>query len=324
MSANNNTETTETREFIIVGQDQGTSFTLWDVAPAPTNAAKRLTALEEIDVDAVDAFGQVHTEWATSARAAVDQLLTKMRDLTGIDDYGLSPDSRMEAYGPAGDATPNDSIYGDAKSASAAGNTAYVVEAWSTPGLPTFNVKGLPGPHVNEIRDRVRAGTVNSGWTWPQSNLLIRLHLAASTHPAGKALGKSTSALDLAIACTALAASGRLDAKSLNGVTLIGELGLDGTVRVPNGLRDLVQAAADAGQGWAIVPGAGVDEARTVAGIHVLGVNSLNEAAALISAHHHHPAGCLHCTEPSGGHRPCTYRQPCTDCREDGIEPVGA
>ncbi|GGZ23451.1 hypothetical protein GCM10010387_15780 [Streptomyces inusitatus] len=94
------TTTTESVEFIIVGQDQGTGYTLWDIAPAPTNPGRRAAVLEELGVDAMDAFGSVHTEWAATPRAAVNRLLAAMRDQSGLDDYDLTADSQTENLGP--------------------------------------------------------------------------------------------------------------------------------------------------------------------------------------------------------------------------------
>ncbi|MFI9026324.1 magnesium chelatase domain-containing protein [Streptomyces sp. NPDC053560] len=299
---------TQEREFIIVGQGQGTSYTLWGVAPAPADPEKRAVALEEIAVDAMDALGEVTTVFAATGREAVDKHVANMRELSGLADYGLSPDSRWEAYGPAGDVAPDSSTYGNAEAAAVAGTTTYTVTASSAPGVAAFAVEELPTRYVTETRDRVRAGVLNSGLTWPESNVLVRL--AAD----GEHTTRGTSSLDLAIACTVLAASGRIESVSLEGVTLIGELGLDGRVRDPSGVRDLVQAAAAAGHRAAIVPDAALDEARTVPGIRLLGVASLNEVRSLIGDHFHHPAGCVHCTGDAA-HRACAVDEPCADCR---------
>ncbi|MFC8887091.1 hypothetical protein ACFT54_10075 [Streptomyces cinereoruber] len=90
----------EAREFIIVGQNRGNGYTLWDVAPAPTDPTRRATVLEELGIEAMDALGSVELEWATTARAAVNQLLTTLRDASGLDEYALTPDSRTENLGP--------------------------------------------------------------------------------------------------------------------------------------------------------------------------------------------------------------------------------
>ncbi|WP_433856679.1 magnesium chelatase domain-containing protein [Streptomyces kronopolitis] len=307
----------ETREYIIVGQRQGASYTLWDVAPAPADATKRAIALEEIGVEAMDAFGEVTTVWAASARAAVDQHVADLRERSGLDDYGLSANSNMEAYGPAGDVAPVSEPYGEAEALAAAGTSVYRLRGHSTPGRPNFNVFGLPGRHHIETRDRVRAGLVNSGMTWSQSNVSVQV-----TEPGDEPSGSSS--LDLAIACTVLAATGQFPVSALAGVVLIGELGLDGRLRPTRGVRDQVRAAVDAGAPAVLVPDADVPEAREVDGIRVLGASTLGEALSLLTSHAHHPGGCVHCNYDRGGHRPCTYRMPCPSCAADGIEPAGA
>ncbi|MEU8870459.1 magnesium chelatase domain-containing protein [Streptomyces javensis] len=304
----------ETREYIIVGQGRGVSYTLWDVAPAPTDATKRAIALEEIGVEAMDALGEVATVWAASAREAVDQHVADLRERSGIDDYGLSTDSNLDAYGPAGDVVPACEPYGNAEALAAAGTSVYRLHGRSTPGVPNFNVFGLPKRGHIETRDRVRAGTVNSGLPWSQSNVTV--DVGPGEEPTG-------SSLDLAIACVVLAATGQLPASALAGLVLIGELGLDGRLRPIRGVRDQVRAAVDAGALAVLVPDANVPEAREVGGIRVLGASTLGEALSLLTGHAHHPSDCVHCNDRRGGHRPCTYRMPCPGCAADGIEPAG-
>ncbi|CAL9536758.1 hypothetical protein [Streptomyces sp. enrichment culture] len=88
--------TTPVREFIIVGQCQGTGYTLWDIAPAPTDRARRDAVLEEIGMDAMDAFGSVNTECGATASEALERFLTDMRKQSGLDDYALTDDSQTE------------------------------------------------------------------------------------------------------------------------------------------------------------------------------------------------------------------------------------
>lgn len=199
--------TTETREFIIVGQDQGSSYLLWDVAPAPTDATKRAMALEEIEIDAHDAFGSVHLEHATSARAAVDQLLSALREQSGLDDYPLSPASQLESYqaDPDPNAATEPEPYGKAHALSATRDAGYQVNASSVPGTATFIVDGLPVRSTTSTRDRVRAGVINSGLDWPMSNVLVKI--APTGTDGDDATSVGTSGLDLAIACSVLAAA---------------------------------------------------------------------------------------------------------------------
>ncbi|MFB0617250.1 hypothetical protein [Streptomyces sp. AGS-58] len=91
------------REFIIAGQDRGTGFTLWGIVPAPTDPARRAAVLEELGVDAADAFGSVNTEYGATPREALGRFLADMRKQSGLDDYGLTADSRTDCLDePAG------------------------------------------------------------------------------------------------------------------------------------------------------------------------------------------------------------------------------
>lgn len=298
--------TTETREFIIVGQERGTSYCLWDVAPAPTDPTKRAMVLEEVGVDAMDAMGSVHTEHATSARAAVDQLITDLREQSGIGSYGLADDSQLDSYNaeaPAQPATEEPEPFGRAHTLSATRDTGYRIAASTVPGLPAFNVDGLPVRSPNETRDRVRAGVINSGLDWPMVNVLVRI--APITGMDGSSVG--TSGLDLAIACSVLAAAGQLPGDCLAGAAMVGELGLDGAVRVPYDLTTTVSRIAAGGATTVLVPTPAVDDVAT-AGVRVIGVGSLDEALAVLTGHWHHPQDCAHCT-PDGDtepHQPCT------------------
>jgi hypothetical protein len=316
VSANTNT-TTETGdiEFVIVGQDQGTGFRLWDVVPAPTDPDRRAALLEEWSVDAMDALGDLTTEWADSPRAAVEQLLVEMRERSGFDDYDLTADSQTECLGaapePAPTPEPDLAPYGGARAVSAAVGTPFRVFALSQPGTASLTIDGLPNRHGIETRDRVRAGIVNSGLHLPHTRLSVQV-TACDVQPKH---GSSTS-LDLAIACTALAACNQIAPESLAGTAMIGELGLDGKVRIPHGLADQVRALAANGVKTAIVPGGIGDVLDGITGIRTICVGSLNEALAVVAGHWHHPQDCVHCANDGGPHRACTAtpRGLCSDC----------
>ncbi len=104
-------------------------------------------------------------------------------------------------------------------------------------GLPRFVMVGLPDAACRESRDRIRAAILNAGLTFSGSEV-VTVNLA----PSG--LRKSGSALDLPIAIAYLVASGQLDAKAVENTGLLGELGLDGTVRGVRGVLPLVEATA--------------------------------------------------------------------------------
>src|SRR3954451_21010 len=141
------------------------------------------------------------------------------------------------------------------------------VEADLSLGLPAVVLTGLPDTALNEARDRVRAAVVNSGQTWP--NRRITVNLLPATLP------KHGSGFDLAIACALLAGAGELPLAPIEGVVLIGELGLDGAVRPIRGVLPMVAAAVRAGVARVIVPLDNAREATVVPGVTVRAVDSL-------------------------------------------------
>jgi magnesium chelatase family protein len=93
---------------------------------------------------------------------------------------------------------------------------------------------------------------------------------------------KHGSAFDVAIACALLAGAGELPAAPLEGVVVLGELGLDGTVRPIRGVLPMVAAAARAGIKRVIVPLGNAREATVVPAVTVHGVDSLHRLVAYV------------------------------------------
>ncbi|HET8684648.1 MAG TPA: YifB family Mg chelatase-like AAA ATPase [Micromonosporaceae bacterium] len=141
------------------------------------------------------------------------------------------------------------------------------VEADLANGLPALTLAGLPDTALHEARDRVRAAVVNSGQSWP--NRRITINLLPATLP------KHGSSFDVAIALALLASAGELPPASLAGVALLGELGLDGSVRPVRGALPMVHAAAKAGLRRVVVPLGNAHEAGLVPGIAVRAADTL-------------------------------------------------
>ncbi|SCL33778.1 magnesium chelatase family protein [Micromonospora pallida] len=156
------------------------------------------------------------------------------------------------------------------------GVTGHVVEVEAdlASGLPAVAISGLPDTALHEARDRVRAAIVNSGETWP--NRRITLNLLPATLP------KYGSAFDVAIAAALLGSAGQLPLLPLEGVVLLGELGLDGAVRPVRGVLPMVAAAARAGVTRAIVPAQNAAEAAVIPGVRVRAVDSLHRLVAFV------------------------------------------
>src|SRR5471032_2240712 len=90
------------------------------------------------------------------------------------------------------------------------------VEVDIGPGLPTFNIVGLPEAVVKESKDRVRAALINSDFQFPSGRLTVNLAPAD--------LPKEGGRFDFPIAIGILAASGQVPQKNLAHYELTGEL----------------------------------------------------------------------------------------------------
>lgn len=72
------------------------------------------------------------------------------------------------------------------------------VEVDISPGLPSFDIVGLPATSVKEAKERVRSAIKNGGFEFPMKRIVVNL---APAH-----IRKDGSSLDLAIAMGILAA----------------------------------------------------------------------------------------------------------------------
>jgi magnesium chelatase family protein len=97
---------------------------------------------------------------------------------------------------------------------------AVEVQVQIASGLPKFLVVGLPDKAVAESRERVHAALAAIGLSLPPKRITVNLSPAD--------LPKEGSHYDLPIALGLLAALGAIDAETLAGYLVVGELGLDG------------------------------------------------------------------------------------------------
>jgi magnesium chelatase family protein len=137
-------------------------------------------------------------------------------------------------------------------------------------GLPCMNVVGLAESAVREGRERVTAALANAGFRLPPHRITV--NLAPADIP------KSGSAFDLPLALGLLAAAGAVDAGALSGVCVVGELGLDGSVRPVRGMLSIAARCREEGVRTLLCPPANAAEACVVEDITVLPVPSLQAA----------------------------------------------
>ncbi|MDQ1466747.1 MAG: magnesium chelatase family protein, partial [Actinomycetota bacterium] len=143
------------------------------------------------------------------------------------------------------------------------------VEVHVSNGLPGYCVVGLPDTAGRESRERVRAALLSSGLAWPQRRITVNLAPAA--------VRKTGSGLELAVALGLLVASGDLPDTALEGIGVLGELGLDGGVRPIPGTLALVDALRGDGAREVVVPTSVAAEAMLVDGVTVRPARSLVE-----------------------------------------------
>jgi hypothetical protein len=98
-----------------------------------------------------------------------------------------------------------------------------------------FSTVGLPDAAVRESRDRVKSAIKNSGFEIPPTKITINLAPAD--------LKKEGSGFDLPIAVGILGAYGALSIKDLSDFLLVGELGLDGSLRAVPGTLPIAAAS---------------------------------------------------------------------------------
>lgn len=178
------------------------------------------------------------------------------------------------------------------------------VEVHVSNGLPHFTVVGLPDASCREARDRVRAAILSSKLTWPTRRVTVNL--------APSDVRKGGSGLDLPIAIALLAADGQLDAALFDGVSFLGELGLDGSLRRITGTLPLVDAIC---AGAVVVPQSAAAEAAVLGRHRILPAASLLGLLAALRGEEGWPA------VPATGPRPPAA--PVPDLADVRGQPVG-
>jgi magnesium chelatase family protein len=144
-------------------------------------------------------------------------------------------------------------------------------------GMVGTTLVGRPDAAINEGRDRCRMAIQNSNLTWPATRRITIL-LSPTDVP------KSGPHFDLAMALAVMAAEGGLSPTLLADTVFIGELTLDGRLRPVPGVLPMTMAAARRGLRRVFVPESQAREAAMVPDIEVVGLRSLAQAVAALSA----------------------------------------
>ena len=143
------------------------------------------------------------------------------------------------------------------------------VEADISAGFPSFELVGTLASEVKETRARVRTALRSCGITLPARRISVNFSPAS--------LHKHGTGFDLAVAVSLLQILGELPKEPFEHTLLLGELGLNGSVREIRGVLSMVMAARTAGFDSVLLPAGNLTEARLIPGIRCEGISHLSE-----------------------------------------------
>jgi magnesium chelatase family protein len=144
------------------------------------------------------------------------------------------------------------------------------VQVQVAPGLPAFAIVGLPDKAVSEARERVRSALIASGLALPARRITVNLAPAD--------LPKEGSHYDLPIALGLMAAIGAIPPDALSGFTVLGELGLDGSIAPVAGVLPAI-GANSRDEGLICPAACGAEAAWASPDIQIVAAHSLIQIA---------------------------------------------
>lgn len=145
------------------------------------------------------------------------------------------------------------------------------VQVHVAPGLPAFTIVGLPDKAVTEAKERVRAALFASGLALPARRITVNLAPAD--------LPKEGSHYDLPIALGLMAGIGAIPSDCLAGFTVVGELGLDGSIAAVAGVLPAAIGANARGHGLICPAACGAEAAWASPEMEILAPLSLIQFA---------------------------------------------
>src|SRR5689334_19813720 len=145
------------------------------------------------------------------------------------------------------------------------------VQVQIVPGLPAFAIVGLPDKAVSEARERVRSALIASGLALPARRIIVNLAPAD--------LPKEGSHYDLPIALGLMAAIGAIPSDALAGFTVLGGLGLDGSVAPVAGVLPAAMGANARSEGLICAAACGPEAAWASPEMEIIAATSLIQLA---------------------------------------------
>lgn len=143
------------------------------------------------------------------------------------------------------------------------------IECHLSNSLPNIVIVGAPSRNVEESKERIRGAFSNAGIVLPRKR--ISINLAPADIP------KESSSLDLPIAVGILSASGHIRPRYDDGTVIIGELGLDGSVRPVRGIIGKLLSGRKQGYRRFYIPAGNLNQAQIVPDLDLVPIQSLGQ-----------------------------------------------
>jgi magnesium chelatase family protein len=143
------------------------------------------------------------------------------------------------------------------------------VECQMSNGLPGITIVGYANRAVDEAKERIRSAFASSKLTLPRKRIII--NLAPADVP------KESTSFDIAVATAILAASDQLLKKPPETDVLVGEVGLDGSIRPVRGMIGKILIAKRNGISTIMLPSGNVAQAMLIPGLILLPVSTLRD-----------------------------------------------
>lgn len=155
-------------------------------------------------------------------------------------------------------------------SGNAGHNTLIEVECHLAKSLPNIVIVGFASKSVDEAKERLKGAFTSSNIKLPKRR--ITLNLAPADLP------KEGSGFDLAMAVSILQRAKLVPQDVGDNCVVIGELGLDGTIRPVRGVIGKILSAKKLGITDFIIPEGNVEQAKLIPGIRLLAWSTLHDA----------------------------------------------
>lgn len=149
------------------------------------------------------------------------------------------------------------------------------IECHLSNSLPNIVIVGVATKSVDEAKERIRGALSASGIKLPKKRITI--NLAPSDVP------KEGSSFDLGIALSIMQTA-ELVKHKLENIIVVGELGLDGSIKPVRGIIGKILTSKKLGFNQFVIPEANLEQAKLIPGIELFPVYSLDQLYKLLNS----------------------------------------